>query len=191
MFTFLKNKLKEKKGISSLQITIGALIVSFVFAFLCDLVHVSNRMQSISSAMSYVSKVVSNQGCLTNNPESAYVDSSGNRLYEIDYIKNKKYVDANNLYNAVLNIMNSDGIPTSDWKITIGGQTLSANMKTPLYDFRERIPITVEINYSWNTIANMLPINSSLLSGTFASSQEIVSNYKIRYANSDEGFIYG
>ena len=191
MFIFLKDKLTEKKGINSLQIAIGTLIISLIFAVMTDLVHVSNRMQSISSIMSYVSKVVSNQGCLTNNPESAYVDALGNKLYEIDYIKNKKYVSASDLYNAVLNIMNSDGIPTSDWKITVGGQTLSPSMKTKLYDFRERIPITVEISYSWKTIANMLPIDSSVLSGKFTSGQEVVSTYKIRDANSDEGFIYG
>ena len=191
MIVLLKNKLKEKKGLNSIQLAIGVLILSFLYAGISDAVNVSNRMQSLSSAMTYISKVVSNQGCLTNNPESVYVSATGERLYNIDYIKNKKYVTASELYNAILNIMTSDGIPTSDWKVTVGGVNLSPTMKTPLYDFRERIPVTIEINYSWDTLSSLLPISNNVLKGSFKTEQEIVSTYKIRDGSSDDGFIYG
>ena len=112
-------------------------------------------------------------------------------LENISYIKNKKYVDANSLYNTILNIMTSDGIPRSDWKVTVGGVTLSPSMKTPLYDFREKIPVTIEIDYSWDTLSSLLPISNNVLKGKFKTEQEIVSTYKVRDGNTDDGFIYG
>lgn len=191
MFKFLKNKFKEKKGLNSIQLAIGTIILSFLFAGTIDAVNIANRMQSLSSAMTYVSKVVSNQGCLTNNPETVYVNERGEKQYSISYIKNKKYVDASSLYNTILNIMTSDGIPRSDWKVTVGGVTLSPSMKTPLYDFREKIPVTIEIDYSWDTLSNLLPISNNVLKGKFKTEQEIVSTYKVRDGNTDDGFIYG
>lgn len=191
MFKFLKNKFKEKKGLNSIQLAIGTLIMSFLFAGTIDAVNIANRMQSLSSAMTYISKVVSNQGCLTNNPETVYVNEKGEKQYSISYIKNKKYVDANSLYNTILNIMTSDGIPRSDWKVTVGGVTLSPSMKTPLYDFREKIPVTIEIDYSWDMLSSLLPISNNVLKGKFKTEQEIVSIYKVRDGNSDDGFIYG
>lgn len=191
MFKFLKNKFKEKKGLNSIQLAIGTIILSFLFAGTIDAVNIANRMQSLSSAMTYISKVVSNQGCLTNNPETVYVNERGEKQYSISYIKNKKYVDANSLYNTILNIMTSDGIPRSDWKVTVGGVTLSPSMKTPLYDFREKIPVTIEIDYSWDTLSSLLPISNNVLKGKFKTEQEIVSTYKVRDGNTDDGFIYG
>ena len=191
MFKFLKNKFKEKKGLNSIQLAIGTIILSFLFAGTIDAVNIANRMQSLSSAMTYISKVVSNQGCLTNNPETVYVNEKGEKQYSINYIKNKKYVDASSLYNTILNIMTSDGIPRSDWKVTVGGVTLSPNMKTPLYDFREKIPVTIEIDYSWDTLSSLLPISNNVLKGKFKTEQEIVSTYKVRDGNTDDGFIYG
>lgn len=191
MFKFLKNKFKEKKGLNSIQLAIGTIILSFLFAGTIDAVNIANRMQSLSSAMTYISKVVSNQGCLTNNPETVYVNEKGEKQYSINYIKNKKYVDASSLYNTILNIMTSDGIPRSDWKVTVGGVTLSPNMKTPLYDFREKIPVTIEIAYSWDTLSSLLPISNNVLKGKFKTEQEIVSIYKVRDGNTDDGFIYG
>lgn len=191
MFKFLKNKFKEKKGLNSIQLAIGTLIMSFLFAGTIDAVNIANRMQSLSSAMTYISKVVSNQGCLTNNPETVYVNEKGEKQYSISYIKNKKYVDASSLYNTILNIMTSDGIPRSDWKVTVGGVTLSPSMKTPLYDFREKIPVTIEIDYSWDMLSSLLPISNNVLKGKFKTEQEIVSTYKVRDGNSDDGFIYG
>lgn len=191
MFKFLKNKFKEKKGLNSIQLAIGTIILSFLFAGTIDAVNIANRMQSLSSAMTYISKVVSNQGCLTNNPETVYVNERGEKQYSISYIKNKKYVDASSLYNTILNIMTSDGIPRSDWKVTVGGVTLSPSMKTPLYDFREKIPVTIEIDYSWDTLSSLLPISNNVLKGKFKTEQEIVSTYKVRDGNTDDGFIYG
>ena len=191
MFKFLKNKFKEKKGLNSIQLAIGTIILSFLFAGTIDAVNIANRMQSLSSAMTYISKVVSNQGCLTNNPETVYVNERGEKQYSISYIKNKKYVDASSLYNTILNIMTSDGIPRSDWKVTVGGVTLSPSMKTPLYDFREKIPVTIEIAYSWDTLSSLLPISNNVLKGKFKTEQEIVSIYKVRDGNTDDGFIYG
>lgn len=190
MFKNLKKKLKEKKGLNSIEMVIGSLIVIALFAGMTDFIKISNRMQSLSSTMTYVSRVLSNQGCVAINPESVYIDSSGNQLYNIDYIKNKKFVSSDVLFNTISEIMKSDGIRSSEWRVFIDGERLSPSTKTKLYDFRERIPVEVQIDYSWGTLSDILPVSEETLSGTFKTSQEIVSTYKIREAGSDTGFEY-
>lgn len=191
MIKYIKNKIKEKQGLSSLEMVIGALVIVAVFAGMMDFINISNRMQSLSSTMSYVSKVLSIQGCITSgNPEAIYLDSSGKQLYDTDYIKTGKFVNANTLFNTVNEIMSSDGIESDEWRIYIDGALFTPGHTSKLYDFRERIPVRVEIDYTWETIGNLLPINNNLLSGTFNTSQEIVSVYKIRELDINDGFEY-
>lgn len=190
MLKKFKNRLKDKKGLNSIEMVIGSLVVVALFAGMTDFIKISNRMQSLSSTMTYVSKVVSNQGCVAMNPESVYRDSSGRELYNIDYIKNKKYVSSEELYENVSEIMKSDGIPEDDWKVYIDGKRLTPSIKTDLFDFRERIPVEVRIDYRWGTLSNILPVDEDTLGGTFKTSQDIVSTYKIREAGSDAGFEY-
>lgn len=190
MLNFIIKKLKEKKGLNSIEMVIGSLVVITLFAGMTDFIKIHNKMQSVSSSISYVSKIVANQGCLTNNPESSYINSNGTKYYYIDYIKNKKYVDSNTLYNSINRIMQSDGISSSEWRIYIGGQQLSPTTHTNLYSFGDRIPISIEIDYSWGVLAGILPISESMLSGTLRSSQDVVSTYKKRDAGSDTGFTY-
>lgn len=191
MLKFIKKKIKEKKGLNSIEMVIGSLVVITLFAGMTDFIKISNRMQSISSTISYVSKVLSNQGCLANNPESVYVNPDGTQYYNISYIKNEKYIDSRTLFEAVSNIMRNDGIAEDEWRVFVGGQRLTSSTKTKVFNFRERIPVEVQVDYSWGTLSNLLPISSDALSGTLNSSQEIVSTYKIRDAEGDTGFQYG
>lgn len=190
MIKFIKNKIKDKKGLNSIEMVIGSLIVITLFAGMTDFIKISSRMQSVSSTVSYVSKVLSNQGCLTNNPESVYVDSSGAQYYYVDYIKNKKYVDSATLYNTINSMMLSDNIQSNEWKVYVDGKLLTTNTTTKVFNFRERIPVEVQINYNWNVLSGVLPISNSVLSGVLTSYQEIVSTYKIRDAGNDTGFQY-
>lgn len=190
MFIYIKNKLKEKKGLNSIEMVIGSLIVIALFAGMTDFIKISNRMQSLSSTMTYVSRVLSNQGCLANSPESIYLDSSGRQLYNIDYIKNKKFVRSDTFFNNISEIMKSDGIKDDEWRVFINGERLTSSTTTKLFDFRERIPVKIEIDYTWGTLSDILPINEKTLGGTFKTSQEIVSTYKVRELGEDQGFEY-
>lgn len=191
MLGFLKNKIKEKDGLNSIELVIGSLVIVMLIAGLTDFINVSNRMQSVSSTMNYVSKIVSNQGCLSPNPETSYT-KNGKQLYFKSYIKDERYVTPAQLYTAINTIMNSDGISSNEWRVYVDGQLLSSTTETQLFNFRDRIPIVVEVDYNWNTLANLLPINNSLLAGTFRSRQEIISTYSVRSDTSDDtGFTYG
>ena len=190
MFKFLKKKFKEKKGLNSIEMVIGSLVTITLFAGITDFINISNRMQNISSTMSYISKVMSNQGCLSNNPESIYVNSDGSQYYHIDYIKNKKYITTNTLYNSVTQIMKNDNIPTSEWRVYINNELLTPQTNTKVFDFREKIPIKIEIDYNWATLSKILPVGQNTLSGTFKSSQSIISTYQIRESDGSIGFQY-
>lgn len=190
MLKCIKSKLKEKKGLNSIEMVIGSLMVITLFAGMTDFIKISNRMQSISSTMTYVSRVLSNQGCISNNPEATYFDNSGKQLYYIEYIKNKKFVRSDTFFNTINEMMKSDGIKSDEWRIFIDGTRLTENTTSKLFNFTDRIPVRIEIDYKWGTLTNILPVDESFLSGTFKTSQDIVSTYKIREADADIGFEY-
>lgn len=192
MLVSLKKNIKSKKGLSSIEMVIGSFVIISLFAVMTDFIRMSSKMQSLSSTINYVSKVLSNQGCITpTNPENIYLSSSGNKLYSMDYIKNKKFITSGELLNTINNIMLSDGIEPDEWRVYIDGVELTSGYTSELYDFRERIPVRVEIDYTWETIGNILPIDNNELSQTLNSSQEIVSIYKVRDLDINEGFEYG
>lgn len=183
------NKLKkDKKGLSSIELVFGALISIIIFAGFLDFLIISNRMQAMSTSMTYLSRTLSNQGCLANNPETECL-LNGETGYRIDYIKNKTFVNSDELFQRVENIMRNEGISNDEWSVRINGVELSPRIITPVFDFRDRIDIEIRIEYSWTNISNLLFFN--LPGGEFTSNQEIVSSYKFRNENSDSGFEYG
>lgn len=189
----LKNiikKLKEKKGINSIQMAMSSLMVIAVITCMVDFIIISNRMQNISSTINYISRVMSNQGCLANTPETSCKINSESGIYKIEYIKNKKFVKSSELYETIKSMMNSDGIKDSEWRVYIDGQLLTPSTVTKTFDFKSKIPIEVQIDYRWTNLSNILPVNESTLSGTFNSQIFIVSTYKVRAEDGNIGFDY-
>lgn len=190
---FFKNKkskkaINNKKGMSSIELIFGALASIVIFAGYLDFIFISNRMQAMSTSMTYLSRTISNQGCLSNDPENNCL-INGKTGYKIDYIKNKKFVTSQVLYNEIKSIMDNEHIPTSDWTVYIDGVKLSKATKTKLYNFQEEIDIKITVKYEWKNLASLLPVKH--LRGEFTSNQNTVSLYKFRDKGSDSGFQYG
>lgn len=187
-FKTLKERIKNNiKGLSSIEATIGILITIVLFAGFLDFILISNKMQALSTANTYLSRVISNQGCVAQNPNSCTTSTSTGG-YNVDYIKNKTFVKSSEIYNQVDRIMKSEGIPTSDWSVTIDGVPLTSSTQTRLFNFREIINIRIEVFYQWNNLSNFLPIN--LPKQKFTSNQRIVSTYQLRDKDSNAGFDY-
>ena len=184
----LKEIVKSKKGLSSIELVFGALVCIVVFAGYLDFILISNRMQAMSTSMTYLTRTISNQGCLSNNPESNCLINNKTG-YVKDYIKNKKFVTSQELYNEVKSIMDNEKIPTSDWKVLINGSQLTSSTQTKLFNFREEIEIDIKIKYKWSNLSQLLPIN--IPDKEFTSNQTTLSLYKFRDKGSDSGFQYG
>ena len=162
----LKNKLKNKKGIGSLEIVISALIVIMMVAGLIDMIQITQRLDTTSQATGYVARVVQKQG--------------GVQPHEIDNFSGK-YVPTSVLYGNVRDMMDVNGIPEEDWtlKLTAGGNTYTINEGTalPLVDYGHRIKVTIETKFKWHILSSMMP--GDLGSGS-SSSREVLSGYQVR-----------
>ena len=141
----IKNSKNDIRGLSSLEATIGILIVIVLLAGYLDFIVISNKMQALSTTNTYLSRVISNQGCVRQNPSSC-VTSSGESGYNVDYIKNKTFVTSAEIFNQVDKIMRSESVPTSDWSVTIDGVPLTSTTTTRLYQFRDIINIRLKLD---------------------------------------------
>lgn len=190
MFSKIKKKLKEKNGLSSIELLVCSLAVVVIFAGLCDFIIISGRMQSISTVMTYMSRTLSVQGCLSNTPEQSYRDTSGKQLYYVNYVKHKNYITSREFHSHVKRMMDLEAIPEDSWRVYIDGKLLTPTVVTPLHDFRDKIEISMEVDYEWRTVSQLLPLNGKIIKGKFNTAQKIVSTYKIREEDSNIGFDY-
>lgn len=184
----IKSIKDDIRGLSSLEATIGILIAIVLFAAFLDFILISNKMQALSTTNTYLSRIISNQGCVAQNPSSCQTSDTHETGYDVTYIKNKTFVKSSDIYNQVDKIMKSEGIPTSDWSVSIDGNTLTPSTTTRLFRFREIINIKVEVKYKWSNLSGFLPIN--LPEQKFTSNQRIVSTYQLRNKDSNAGFDY-
>lgn len=189
--SFQKNKksIKSKRGVSSIEFVIGALISIVIFAAFLDFLVISNRMQAMATTMTYLTRTISNQGCLANNPEATCLLRGVTAGYSTDYIKNKKFITSSEIFTQVDEIMRAENIPRTDWTVRINGTTLTSSTTTRLFDFREEIDINITVKARWTNVSNFLLIN--LPDIEFNSNQTTLSLYKFRIQGSESGFDYG
>lgn len=184
----IKKIIDSKDGLSAIEFVFGALICIILFAGVLDFLTISNRMQAMSTSMTYLSRTISNQGCLANDPVTTCT-LDGNQGYDIDYIKNKKFVTSSEMYQQIERIMSNEKIPNSDWEVRVDGKVLTPGTTTKLFKFRDKIRIDIEIKYQWKSLSSLLPFN--IPERKFFSNQQIVNTYKFRNQDSDSGFDYG
>lgn len=184
----IKNTIKSKKGLSAIELVIGTLASIVIFAGYLDFLTISNRMQAMSTSMTYLTRTISNQGCLANEPEkTCLINDVGG--YDTDYIKNKKFVTSKEIFEQIETIMKSETIPNSDWEVLINGKKLTRNTQTRLFNFGDEITIDIIIKYQWKNVSNFLLIN--IPEQEFHSNQTTRSLYQFRNQGSDSGFQYG
>ena len=187
-YKLIKRVKNDKRGLSSIEAVIGILTAMVVFAGYLDFIIISNKMQALSTANTYLSRVISNQGCVSETPSSCQT-SDGRTGYDVSYIKYGKFVKSSEIFNEVNRIMKSEGIPSSDWSVTIDGVPLTSSTQTRLFEFqKDVIQIRIEVRYQWSNLSNFLPIN--LGTQRFVSNQRVVSTYQFRNQGSDTGFDY-
>lgn len=159
-------RLRNKKGIGSLEIVISALIIIMMIAGMIDMVQVLQKIDTASQTTGYIARTVQKQG--------------GVQTYRIDNFHGK-YTTTPVLYDNVKEMLASNGVPEEDWRLYIAvGEHLyeiTPSTSIPLVDYGNRMRVILEVDYRWNILSQMIPID---LKGTKDSVREVLSVYQIR-----------
>jgi len=167
MWKYVKQKWKERKGFGSIEIVLSAMIVLMMVGGMLDMISITQRFETVSQATNYVSRIVQKQG--------------GVRTSRIDNY-NGKYTTSATLYNNVKDMMESNGIHEEDWTLTLTlpdgkSYTVTPTTNVPIVNYGQRMKVTISVNYRWNIVSTMLPIQGER---TRDSIKEVLSGYQSR-----------
>lgn len=165
-----KNKitkvLKNKKGFSSIEIAIGAMVFLIAVCGLVDLTSVLRKLNTMSVQSSYIARTVGRQGGLKPSTPTNYDDGD--------------YITSAQLYSNVQKSFNMSGVPDTMWQATVNGQILSPSTSLPIVTYGTEIPIKITIKYNWGLVSNFIP---GRISQTKQSYRTVVSSFKYRNGN--------
>lgn len=163
-------KLREKAGMTSIEVGIVVLIALLALGGFVDMVNNSQKLDTASSVTGYVGRVVANQGGIRTSPTEHHV---GN------------YVTSQQLYREVEMILANGGIPEEDFKLLINSREIGSDTNLALLDFGERMNIELRVTYGWDMISMM---NNLDMRGEKVSSREVVSSFKVRDGGMESGY---
>lgn len=156
MFNEIKQKIKERKGSSTIDFVISLLIFIILFSFVFDFFFIAYRQHQVSRLTTDVTRVVALQsGVLPKAPRN-YPGGEMN-YYAID-----------DLDTGILRYMEDLGI--TNYKVTISMQDRNSN-SSPVKsfvlsssssgyntDYRGEITVTIEYNFKRGIWRNLFPI---------------------------------
>lgn len=161
-------KLKNKKGLSTLEIVIGVFIFIIVLCFLMDLLILNWKFSVIAQTNTQVARIASIQGGVLNSPPQAWPGGNSNyiTISELNDILNDKFQSA--------------GIASNEWEIRIGSGGISkSGTKSPVsYDYKEVFSVEITVDYRWDFMSNIIPGN---LRQTITSKRPAMSEWKYNY----------
>jgi len=166
MWKRLKAKLKEKKGIGSIEIVICSLIIIMMIGGLVDMIQITQKLDTVGQTTGYVARTIQKQG--------------GVQTMKIPNFHGK-YTTTPVLYENVKEMMAANGIPEEDWKlsVSVGNQIypITPSTSVPIVDYGHRMKVILEVKYRWTVLSNMIPVG---LEATKDSIREVLSGYQIR-----------
>lgn len=162
LLQMLKERMKNKAGMTTFEVGISVIIVLMALAGFVDMVNNSQKMDTASSVTGYVGRVVGNQGGISTAPTEHHV---GN------------YVTSAQLYREVQIILANGGIPEEDFKLLINGTEIKPETAMAPLEFGTRMKVELQVSYSWALISQLVP---GTMEGNQVSSREVISSFKVR-----------
>lgn len=163
--------LKNKKGVSTIEIVIGVLIFIVVLCFMMDLLILMWKFSVIAQTNTEVARIAGIQGGFLNTPPDAYPGG------------NKNYVTISELESMLNDKFKSAGIASNEWEIRIGGNggiTKNGAKRPVRFDYKETFSVEISVDYRWDFMSNILPGN---LRQTITSKRPAMSEWKYNYDN--------
>lgn len=158
--------LKNKKGFSSIEIAIGAMVFLIAVCGLVDLTSVLRKLNTMSVQSSYIARTVGRQGGVRTSTPTNY--DAGD------------YVSSSELYSNVKKSFNMSGVPDTMWTATVNGVTLTPSTNLPIVTYGSNIPVKITIKYNWGLVSNFIP---GKITQSKQSYRTIVSSFKLRDGN--------
>lgn len=169
MITKLKNLKNNKKGASTIELGIGAIIIILLLVFAIDIALFVWKFTAVSEVSSYIARTTSLQGGTLNQAPNNYSDMS------------QYYVKSDVMYGNVRKMFEKVGVADGDFVIKINDKTFTGH-PTSKFDYQDIIVVDVVMTYDWTFSKHVLPMKSS----TIGSSKATVSEYKYSYGTWDD-----
>ena len=138
MLDKIRKKLKETKGLNTIEVAICSMIILVAIGGLLDLNGIMKKFNATSSTTSYIARTISKQGGVRMNKPSSF---SG------------EYVTSQSLYSDVKSNLNNAGIKDSEFTVKINGYTLSSSSNVPIVTYGDDLKVELTINYSWKLLS--------------------------------------
>ena len=162
-------KLREKKGVSTIEIVIGMLIFLIALCFLMDLLMLLWKFSVIGQTTTQVARITGIQGGALKSPPTSWYGGANN------------YTNINQLHNLVEDKFQSAGIASNEWEMTIGGGSIGSGgtVSTGEIDYKTNFEVVTTVNYHWDYVSNILPFVD--LNQTITAKRPAMSEWKYNY----------
>lgn len=137
MINKIKNILKSKKGLNTIETAILSIIILMCIGGMIDLNSIIKKFNATSSTTSYISRTIAKQGGVRMNKPQSF---------------NGDYVTSQELYRDVKSALNKAGIEDSNFTVTINGYNLQPNSNLPIVTHGNNMKVELKIKYNWNFI---------------------------------------
>lgn len=158
-------KLKEKKGVSSIEFVIGLMILLMIACFLLDVMILGFQLQSYSSINSNFTRTLAVQGGVRTSAPTGYPGG------------NLAYTNSSALNQIVRTNMESSGIQPGSYQIRVNGINFGSNSNIEV-DYLGNIRTEIVLTYRWAFTSNFIPGN---IVTTHTSRRNTLSEFKYNF----------
>lgn len=170
-----RKRLKNKKGMSTLDFIINVFILLLLFSFLTDLFVISFRQYKVSQFSNELIRVISKQGGVRTTAPNNFPGGNAN------------YLDKTEFQNIISDRLQDIG--AINYRVRLykesGGSETSVLYPVPtatnfVVDYQEYVRIEIRYEYKWSLMSAFIPGG---LKGYLNSSKVGYSEYKYDYSN--------
>lgn len=173
--TKLFSVLNNQKGFSSLEITIGVIILLVIISAITDFSRTAAADSSVSAIANYVAETLSEQGGLSQTKPEGFI---GN------------YVKPNELLSHIKQSMDSIGIPEDRWKLELQTESdgsprlITSGSDFETLPYKSKLTIILTYQNKLSLLNQQLPVNLPDLNRRLV--RKVVTTYFERTASDIE-----
>lgn len=177
-FKNIKDKIKNKKGLSTIEWVICMLIFLMFVSFLFDLFFISYKQFRVSAEGTNLMRVISNQSGIEDNTPYNYPGGDEN------------YLTVDEAYDRLNETFKGLGISEDDWEMEVSmrDKTLATIEDTTVIieqgasgikgDYRDYVTLKITFKYKWGLWSQMVPTD---ITGTIVVKRHGFAEWKEDY----------
>lgn len=168
MSSFIYKIKNDKRGVSSIEMVIAALIFLMLFSFMMDLLILSWKFNVVAQTNTMVARVAGIQGGIRSTAPRGYPGGNAN------------YISSSEMTNIVRDKFNSAGIAARDYTFRVGSGRIggTSTSSSAAYDYMSEFDTVVTVEYGWDFMSNFIP---GELRNSMTSRRSTMSEWKYDY----------